>query len=96
MAPHKSAADEAREEAGVVGAVSHEPIGSYGYRKRLKTGKVVRCDVQVFPLKVKRQVRNWLEKGQRDIRWFSLRKAIKVVREPALRKIIRRLPKGAL
>src|SRR5258708_30105039 len=53
--PHKSAAREAREEAGVVGRISRRSVGAFSYEKRLKGGKVVVCEVQVFVLKVKRQ-----------------------------------------
>jgi 8-oxo-dGTP pyrophosphatase MutT (NUDIX family) len=60
--PHKAAAREAREEAGVVGRIKRRAIGSYSYEKRLKGGKVVDCEVQVFVLKVKRQETTWLEK----------------------------------
>ena len=49
-APHASAALEALEEAGVVGEVGRDPIGSYSYKKRLKSGTVVACDVHVFPI----------------------------------------------
>src|SRR5437868_8722745 len=48
--PYRAAAREAREEAGIVGTVGREPIGSYSYRKRLKSGNVVACEVRVFPL----------------------------------------------
>jgi 8-oxo-dGTP pyrophosphatase MutT (NUDIX family) len=67
--PHKSAAREAREEAGVVGSVKRRPLGSFSYKKRLKSGKVVACEVQVFALKVKRQEARWLEKGERKLKW---------------------------
>src|SRR5271170_7842981 len=46
-APHKSAAREAREEAGVVGKINLRSVGSFSYEKRLKGGKVVVCEVQV-------------------------------------------------
>jgi 8-oxo-dGTP pyrophosphatase MutT (NUDIX family) len=51
-APHKAAAREAREEAGLVGKIHRRPIGSFSYEKRLKGGKIVVCEVQVFGLKV--------------------------------------------
>jgi 8-oxo-dGTP pyrophosphatase MutT (NUDIX family) len=89
--PWDSAAREAKEEAGVVGKVSKEPIGSYFYRKRLRSGKIVVCEVQDFGLAVKRQQRSWLEKGQRETAWFSPGDAAKAVQEPILRTIIRRL-----
>jgi 8-oxo-dGTP pyrophosphatase MutT (NUDIX family) len=92
--PHATAASEAREEAGVVGVVGRDSIGSYSYKKRLKSGAVVACEVRVFPLKVKRQQKRWPERGEREIQWFSRAKAAKAVRESALRDIIRTLPKG--
>jgi 8-oxo-dGTP pyrophosphatase MutT (NUDIX family) len=91
--PPASAAREAREEAGVVGVVGKDSIGSYSYKKRLKSGAVVACEVRVFPLKVKRQQKSWRERGEREIQWFSRAKAAKVVRESALSDIIRNLPK---
>jgi 8-oxo-dGTP pyrophosphatase MutT (NUDIX family) len=60
--PHDSAAREAYEEAGVVGAVARCPVGSFAYEKRFKNGRVVVCEVYVFPLKVKDKGRN----GQND------------------------------
>jgi 8-oxo-dGTP pyrophosphatase MutT (NUDIX family) len=91
--PHGTAACEAQEEAGVVGVVGRDSIGTYSYKKRLKSGAVVACEVRVFPLKVKRQQKSWRERGEREIQWFSRAKAAKAVRESALRDIIRNLPK---
>jgi 8-oxo-dGTP pyrophosphatase MutT (NUDIX family) len=54
-APHASAAREALEEAGVVGRVGRDSIGTYSYEKRLAGGTIVICEVQVFPLEVKHQ-----------------------------------------
>src|SRR5262249_48004872 len=65
-APHHSAAREAFEEAGVVGAVRRHPLGSFAYEKRFKNGRVVLCEVHVFPLKVRRQNKQWPERRQRE------------------------------
>jgi 8-oxo-dGTP pyrophosphatase MutT (NUDIX family) len=92
--PSATAACEALEEAGVVGHVGRNSIGSYSYRKRLKSGAVVACEVRVFPLKVKRQQKSWPERGEREVQWFSRAKAAKAVRESALSDIIRNLPKS--
>jgi len=86
--PHK-----AREEAGVVGKINRRSIGSFSYEKRLKGGKVVVCEVQVFVLKVKRQHATFLEKGERKVRWLSRAKAAKTVGDRVLGTIIRTLPK---
>jgi 8-oxo-dGTP pyrophosphatase MutT (NUDIX family) len=53
--PHHSAAREAFEEAGVVGAVARRCVGSFSYEKRLKNGGAVVCKVSVFPLEVTHQ-----------------------------------------
>ena len=92
-APYASAAREALEEAGVIGQVGRDPIGSYSYKKRLKSGAVVACEVQVFPLEVKNQQKTWPEKGERELRWFSPTNAARAVQEPVLRKIIRTFPR---
>jgi 8-oxo-dGTP pyrophosphatase MutT (NUDIX family) len=92
--PHKSAAREAREEAGVVGSVKRRPLGTFSYEKRLKGGKVVTCKVQVFALKVERQEARWLEKGERKLKWLPRTKAAKKVGDHLLGKIIRTLHRG--
>jgi 8-oxo-dGTP pyrophosphatase MutT (NUDIX family) len=91
--PHKSAAREAREEAGVVGSVKRRSLGVFSYQKRLKSGKVVACEVQVFALKVKRQEARWLEKGERKLKWLPRTKAAKKVGDDVLGTIIRALHK---
>lgn len=55
MPPHRVAAKEAFEEAGVLGKVSKRPIGSFPYDKVLKDGATASCRVQVFALRVTRQ-----------------------------------------
>jgi 8-oxo-dGTP pyrophosphatase MutT (NUDIX family) len=90
-APHHSAAREAFEEAGVIGAVRRRSVGSFSYEKRLKKGGVVECEVRVFALKVKHQQKQWPEKKQREVKWLSAAAAAKTVQEPKLGKIIRRL-----
>jgi 8-oxo-dGTP pyrophosphatase MutT (NUDIX family) len=90
-APHRSAAREAYEEAGVVGTVGRRSVGSFSYEKRLKDGGVVVCEVSVFGLEVKRQNKKWPEKNERQVKWLSARKAARLVKDPRLGKIIRRL-----
>ena len=89
--PHHSAAREAFEEAGVVGAVGRRSVGSFSYEKRLKNGGFVECEVRVFPLEVKRQDKQWPEKQERKIKWLSASEAAEKVKEPMLSAIIRRL-----
>jgi 8-oxo-dGTP pyrophosphatase MutT (NUDIX family) len=93
-APHVAAAREAFEEAGVVGEIGKEPIGSFSHKKLLKQGRVAVCEVQVFPLEVTRQRKTWPEKGKREVQWFSPSKAARTVQEPVLSKMIRQLRKS--
>ena len=89
--PRYSAAREAFEEAGVMGAVAKRSVGSFSYHKRLKSDAVVVCDVHVFPLEVRRQSKRWPEKQERVVKWLSPSQAAEKVDEPMLGQIIRRL-----
>jgi len=85
------AAREAFEEAGIVGTISADSIGSYAYPKRLPRGASKRCKVAVYPLEVDRLERDWPEKGERVRRWFSLRTAASLVEEVELAEVMLRL-----
>ena len=89
--PHRLAAREAFEEAGVTGAIGRRSVGSFSYENRLKNGGLITCEVRVFPLEVKRQSKQWPEMQERRIKWLSASKAAEKVKEPMLGKIIRRL-----
>src|SRR5205809_4494963 len=89
--PHHSAAREAFEEAGVVGAVARRSVGTFSYEKRLRNGGAVVCQVRVFPLEVRRQNKQWPEKRERVVKWLSASQAAEKVKEPNLSAIIRRL-----
>jgi len=81
------------EEAGVIGKVSKQPIGSYPYEKTLEAGEKARCRVQVFALRVTRQHKRWPEKHQRQIGWYAPDEALRFVGELHLRRIIRKFAK---
>jgi 8-oxo-dGTP pyrophosphatase MutT (NUDIX family) len=89
-APHEAAAQEAFEEAGVLGEVSAAAVGAYPYGKRLKSGEVRACTVEVFPLKVTQHKRVWPEKHERRRSWFAAEDAAGRVDEPELAELIRR------
>src|SRR5882762_2078976 len=71
LSPRDSAAREALEEAGVVGAVSEKSIGSFRYTKHRKDGESVPCKVEVFALEVAQQRKSWAERGARECRWCA-------------------------
>jgi 8-oxo-dGTP pyrophosphatase MutT (NUDIX family) len=87
--PWDAAAREALEEAGVEGAVSHTAIGTYIYDKRMAGGILIPCSVEVFPLKVARQRKQWREMDERETRWFPIVQAIEMVQEQGLKAILR-------
>ena len=89
--PHRSAAHEAFEEAGVLGAIGRQSVGSFSYEKRLKNGRSVECEVRVFPLEVKRQRKEWPESQERRVIWLSASRAAEKVKDPVLSKIIQRV-----
>jgi 8-oxo-dGTP pyrophosphatase MutT (NUDIX family) len=91
LKPHSSAEREAFEEAGLLGRVGKRPVGSYHYGKRLRAGTTVTCEVELFPLEVRKQAKTWPEKDQREQRWFGLDEAAAAVAEPELGDLFRRL-----
>jgi 8-oxo-dGTP pyrophosphatase MutT (NUDIX family) len=95
LAPAVLAAKEAFEEAGALGEVAPEPIGTYRYRKRLEAGAGVACEVGVFPMRVARLLEEWPEATERERRWFSPQEAAERVEEAGLADLLRRFPDAA-
>src|SRR5262245_11123259 len=82
----ETALQEAWEEAGLVGTLQQEPLGSYWYEK---TGTL--CHVIVFVMHVTEVANDWPESNWRLRRWVSLAEALPHVREPGLRQLLRKL-----
>ena len=91
LKPYSSAEREAYEEAGLVGRIGKRSVGSYQYGKRLTPALTVTCEVELFPLKVRKQLKRFPEKDQREGRWFGLEEAASLVEERELGEIVRRL-----
>ena len=81
--PIDSAKIEAYEEAGLIGDVYPCPIGEYHYRKWGGT-----CHVIVFLMKVIEVEDDWLEAEFRRRRWVTQEKAVALVNESGLKKIL--------
>lgn len=90
-APHRSAAREAFEEAGLMGEAETEPFGSYSYPKRRADGSVVTTEVLVFRFRVARQLQDWPERTERERRLFTPAAAAALVAEPGLAALLRSL-----
>ena len=87
-ASRETAAQEAFEEAGIIGEVAAKPLGEYATVKSRSNGTSHPLAVTIFPMHVERCVQDWPEKGQRVILWFEPTDAAKVVREPELAAMI--------
>jgi len=81
LSPSASAAQEALEEAGIGGAIAAHPLGAYSYKKMRKSGELITCKVDVFPLEVKTQKRTWAEKSTRQFVWLPVQEAMTRVQE---------------
>jgi 8-oxo-dGTP pyrophosphatase MutT (NUDIX family) len=89
LSPHKAAAMEAEEEAGVRGAIGSKRLGSYRYHKRQPGGGADLLAVDVYPLAVEQELASWKEADERERQWFSLDDAADAVEEPDLAQLIR-------
>ena len=87
--PHRTAALEAYEEAGVLGRVSTTAIGSFRHSKRQGKRKVI-YSVKLFPFEVKKQRRRWPERKQRRAIWLPASEAARRVHRTELRRLIKR------
>jgi len=94
LGPAENAAREAFEEAGVMGTISAQPIGSYHYLKERKDGGGIPCRVEVFALEVTKQLDDWPEKGSRQLAWLPLDQAAARVAEPSLRQMLKDFSKS--
>lgn len=90
--PHELAAKEAVEEAGLIGEIETDPIGTYSYSKRLQFLSSVTCRVTVFPLLVHTQRVHWREQRERTLAWMSPTEAAGSVLEPDLSRLLAALP----
>ncbi len=79
----ETAAQEAVEEAGVVGSSHEVAIGSFRYWKRLKRS-FVPVIVEVYPLYVERELDTWKERKSRRRAWVKPIQAALLVDEPEL------------
>lgn len=86
--PHRAAAIEAYEEAGVVGKADKTALGTYDYDKGTETGAIP-CRVTVFPLKVAQLLDEWPESAERRRAWHPVEQASELVEEPELQAILR-------
>ena len=87
----EAAAQEAWEEAGVIGVAAETPLGVYRYDKLMSKGGVgAPVEVRLFPLEVRERRKCFPEAGQRNQKWMDRAQAADAVREPDLKRLIER------
>jgi 8-oxo-dGTP pyrophosphatase MutT (NUDIX family) len=90
LEPGKTAAEialqEAWEEAGLVGVLQPEPVGSYLYEKAGFT-----CHVTVFLMSVTETADQWPEDHFRQRTWLPVAQALRRIEDPGLRDLIREM-----
>jgi 8-oxo-dGTP pyrophosphatase MutT (NUDIX family) len=85
------ALQEAWEEAGLVGRLGAEPVGSYLYDKYGGT-----CHVTVFVMRVTEVASEWPERDLRQRSWLGLPGALERIEDPGLYELLQAaLGKGA-
>lgn len=87
LAPHKVAAREALEEAGLVGHIQRDCIGTFKFDRRHRGSQII-YHVDVYALEVDRQLRRWAEAGQRSVQSCDLATALSLVTLPSLSALI--------
>jgi 8-oxo-dGTP pyrophosphatase MutT (NUDIX family) len=80
--PWQVAAREAYEEAGIEGEIEPVSIGSYRTLKR--TIPPAYIDVDMYPLRMIRQLDDWPERGKRHRHWVILPEAKRLLSDPRL------------
>jgi len=84
MTPWDSAANEAYEEAGLVGKAEPTELGVYEYSKWSGT-----CRVRVYPMRVDRELDVYPEAHMRKREWVQAEAAPDRVDEPGLKEILK-------
>lgn len=80
----ETALQESWEEAGLVGVLHPEPIGSYLYEKYSTT-----CHVTVFVMEVTEVAQEWPERDQRRRSWVSPAGALERIEDTGLADVLR-------
>lgn len=89
-AAFETALTEAYEEAGVLGRVDREPLGSFRSHKGLGNDLKIRTKVVVFKIEYESQLVDFPERGQRKLMWLPIQEAISLADEPTLRRFLKR------
>lgn len=88
---HRTAAIEAFEEAGVTGKVHKNPFASFSSYKGGEAGLKLRTEILVFLVDVESEAEEFPDSAERDVRWVSIKEAVRMTSEPGLIDVFRKL-----
>ncbi|MEL7131922.1 MAG: NUDIX hydrolase [Pseudomonadota bacterium] len=88
LTPGDSAAQEAWEEAGVVGRADQRPLGMFSYNKDMGDDALP-VAAMVYAVKVKSLASDFPEVSERTRKWVGRKKAAQMVDSPELARILR-------
>lgn len=92
LTPAEAAAKETYEEAGIRGKIATDtPLGFFTSFKTLKSGEEKPVIVEVYALRVDRQLKRWPEAREREACWMTAAEAARSVKEPGLARLLLRL-----
>jgi 8-oxo-dGTP pyrophosphatase MutT (NUDIX family) len=86
----EAAAQEAKEEAGIIGTISKHPVGQYFYWKELSRMSI-KIRVSVYALAVSEQLWQWPEQDQRNRIWVHPDRAAFMISDRALIPFIKEI-----
>jgi len=85
----ESAAREAYEEAGVLGAIDEAPFGTFAHWKSAEDGSEPGLfHIDLYPLRVERELTLWPEAHQRRKVWVSIDQAVTMIEPGELRDLV--------
>ncbi len=89
LKPHKAAAQEAWEEAGVSGRVNKYSLGMLRHTKDRGSPRATKTRIIVFPMEASKLATKFPEAKQRRRKWLSPKKAAARIANPELAQMVR-------
>ena len=89
MSAPEAAAQEAFEEAGLIGVMSPDPVGAYQVPK-IRPPLIWTVRVALYPMRVTQVLNDWQESDQRNRRLVTIEEAAGMIHESEIVDLIRR------
>jgi 8-oxo-dGTP pyrophosphatase MutT (NUDIX family) len=86
MTPREAAAQEALEEAGLIGVADAAPIGTY-HTTKIRPPQAWTIEVTVYPMRIDEILDVWLEADVRSRRFVTIEEARELLSDPGILEI---------